>query len=210
MSFLKKVIYFFVPFLVWASPRDDLLVSMRKEMDRIAVTIPSTATTLMTNLQTAHAYKIAASSPDTLDELITTWKLPTDVTALLQQAAFATTENFQTFTFTASPSYTFFEEYLGASKFVDGIVTIAYMHVNATAKPIQQTRTISVRTCHKCWLVLTCCSSANAVIPRGVTAAEIEIMMTTLRATAFKRLESDFPTTTFLNYRVLLGLPEDM
>lgn len=206
---LRVLLGFFLAVSAYASPKDDLLVSMRNEMSRIAEPLPDHYDTYMNHITTNHSYALGSATPDELDALITSWKLPADVTALFQQSAFATTAEFQTFTFRAAPSYTDFQEYLGAAKFVDGIIVMSYMHVLAAATPITQKNKVSVRTCHRCWLVATCCSSATAYVPRGFTAPEIELMLKTLRASAFNRLVADFPTSFLLTYRTTLDLPEN-
>ena len=195
--------------LIYVTPQEDLLVSMHNQLQHISEPIPSKSNALLTHIITNHSYAIASSTSDTLDAFLIKWNLPEDITALFQQSAYATTEQFQTFAFNAAPSYVFFEEYIGAAKRVEDVIALAYMHVKVWATPIIQTNQVSVRTCHKCWLVLTCCSSASVTVPRGFTADEITTMMTALRATAYNKFVAAFPVSTFLLYRQQLNLPED-
>ena len=203
---LRILLYWLAyPLLVTSSVQDDLLVTMKNELNRIALPMPTTAPALMTGIQTDHSYAIGSASSEDLDRFISSWKLPEDVSALFQQSAYAFSEEFQSFTFRAEPSYLFFEEYLGAAKHVDNI-TLAYMHVKVNGTPIIQKNKVSTRTCHTCWIFAKCCSSATIYVPRGFTAPEIQTMMLTLRASAYQRLLKDFPSSTFLMYREILGI----
>lgn len=210
------IAYFFLLLYIYVngfsliySPKDDLLVTMQDELRHLAEPLPAETNTLISKFSTDHSYDIGSTTSEGLDPFLTTWKLGEDITALFQQAAFATTEQFESFTFNAAPSYVFFEEYLGAAKNVNGTIALAYMRASASATPITQTNTVSVRNCHTCWLVMKCCSSASVKVPRGFIASEIEIMRSSLRATVYQRFVHDFPTKTFKSYRSALLLPED-
>ena len=207
---LLSSIYFTNAFsLIYITPQEDLLVSMHNQLQHLSEPMPLKTNLLLTRIITNHSYAIASSTSDTLDTFLTKWNLPDDITALFQQSAYATTEQFQTFAFNAAPSYVFFEEYIGAAKRVDDVIALAYMHAKVWATPIIQTNQVSVRTCHKCWLIMTCCSSASVTVPRGFIADEIATMRMALRATAYNQFVSSFPVTTFLLYRQQLDLPDD-
>ena len=192
--------------LAVSTVKEDLLVSMRNEQSRVSVVMPPNTASLLSHMNTTHSYRMGAASAENLDAMIQSWKLPEDISAMFAQSAFALTEQFQTFTFNVAPSYSYYEQWIGATKNVDYVVTITYMHVVATATPITQKQLITTRSCHKCYLFFTCCSSASAWVSRGYVKTEIETMMTALRALAFDRLSADFPTTAFLNYRDVLEL----
>jgi len=210
LLFLLSGIYFTNAFsLLYVTPQEDLLVSMHNQLQHLSEPMPLKTDSLLTRIIANHSYAIASSTSDTLDAFLIKWNLPEDITALFQQSAYATTEQFQTFAFHAAPSYVFFEEYIGAAKRVEDVIALAYMHAKIWATPIIQTNQVSVRTCHTCWLIMTCCSSASVTVPRGFTADEIATMRTALRATAYNKFVAAFPVTTFLLYRQQLDLPED-
>lgn len=188
--------------LVYATIKDDLFVTMKRELGHSATVMPTN--NVLSDITSIHSYDLNTADSDTLVAAIAKWNLPEDVSTQLAMAAYATTEEFQSYTFYMNPVHTYYEQYITAAKNVNMTITIAYMHAVVKAKLIQQYNTVSVRTCHKCWLVLTCCSSATAQIPRGVTSDEIKTMFSILKSTAYQSLLIDFPTQVFLHYNEIL------
>jgi hypothetical protein len=190
----------FVSFLTftWASVKDDLLVAMKTELNHFDIPMPKN--TLVSDIVTNHSYSLRTASTDTLVPVLKAWNLPADIEVQMEMAAYATSEQFQTYSFTYSLQHTIYEQYILSAKNVNDTITLAYMHVGITSNLVQQYETVHVHTCHRCWLVAKCCSSSTSMIKRGLTASELETVMIILQATAYTTYVANFPTELFLYY----------
>lgn len=183
----------------WASIKDDLLVAMKTELTHFDTPMPKN--TLVSDIITNHSYSLRTATTDTLVPVLKAWELPTDIEVQMEMAAYATAEQFQTYSFTYSVQQTQYEQYILSAKNVNDTITLAYIHVRITSNLVQQYETIHVHTCHRCWLVAKCCSSSTAMIKRGLTASELETVMVILQATAYTTFVANFPTELFLYYQ---------
>ena len=190
--------------IAFASIQDDLLLAMKKELSHFETVMPTN--TLVTDITTNHSYSLRTTSSDHLLDTLTSWTLPKDVMVQMEMAAYATTEQFQSMSFVYMNHHTDYEQYIVSAKHVNDTITMAYIHAHITSSLVPLYTTVHVRSCHRCWLVAKCCSSATENIPRGLTSTELETVFTILQATAYETMEQEFPTHDFLHYHELLNL----
>jgi len=186
----------------------DLVVTMKAEAQKLSQAMPGDAA-IMTNIQSTEDHNIGRTTSDGLMTFLNTWNVPADVKTKFQMAAFADSVNFETFTFSTTQSTTHLDEYVGATKNVNGIIVLGYMHVAATGTPVPQHDTVKIHECHRCWLVARCCSDHYEYPVRGFTEPELEAMIDIIRATAYAKLVStlDSLPTMLVNYASILQLP---
>lgn len=185
------------------SVQDDLVRSMQTKLQQYNVPMPTN--TLLNNIVTTHSYSLRTTSPESLQGVLSAWQLPADVQLQMDMAAYATTEEFQSDSFSITgkqhPDQTSYEQYILSAKNVNQTITMAYIHATVHANIIPQYTTVHVHTCHRCWLLFHCCSDATEHIRRGLTPEELETVMNIVEATAYQTFERQFPTQIFLHYR---------
>lgn len=190
--------------IVFASVQDDLLLAMKKELSHFETVMPTN--TLVTDITTNHSYSLRTTSSENVLDTLTSWTLPKDVMVQMEMAVYATSEQFQSMSFTYMNHHTDYEQYIVSAKHVNDTITMAYIHAHITSSLVPQYTTVHVRSCHRCWLVAKCCSSVTEHIPRGLTSTELETVFTILQATAYETMEQEFPIHDFLHYHELLNL----
>ena len=182
----------------YMAPKDDLFVAMKTELSHFDTPMPKN--TLVTHINPVFSYNLGTASSETLVSTLRNWSLPQDVQVQMEMAAYATKEQFQTFSFTYSLKHTYYEQYIVSAKRVLDTITLAYIHVVITSDLIPQYTIIHVHECHRCWLVARCCSTATREIERGLVPDELETVFTILQATAYDTFINHFPTQIFLHY----------
>jgi len=109
-----------------ASVQDDLIHSMQTKLQQFDIVMPKN--TLLTNIVTNHSYSLRTTTSDTLQNVLSAWNLPKDVQMQMDMAAYATTEEFQTYSFSISgkqvPDYTSYEQYILSAKNVNQTITL--------------------------------------------------------------------------------------
>jgi hypothetical protein len=185
------------------SVQDDLVQSMQTKLQEFNLPMPTN--TLLTTFQTKHSYSLRTASSDSLQRVLSAWNLPSDVQLQMDMAAYATTEEFQTYSFSITgnnnPEQTSYEQYILSAKNVNQTITMAYLYANVQANIIPQYTIVHVHTCHRCWLFARCCSTATEQIKRGLTPSEVETIMTIVQVTAYHLFSTSFPTELFLHYQ---------
>jgi hypothetical protein len=182
----------------YTAPKDDLLVAMKTEVSHFNTPMPKN--TLVTDITPSFSYNLGTASSDTLVATLKNWSFPTDVQVQMEMAAYATNEQFQTFSFTTSLKHTYYEQYIVSAKRILETITLAYMHVVITSDLVPQYTMVHVHKCHRCWLVARCCSTVTRQIERGLVPDELETVFVILQATAYDTFVKHFPTDVFLHY----------
>jgi hypothetical protein len=178
--------------------KDDLLVAIKTEVSHFDTPMPKN--TLVTNIHPVFSYNLGTASSDTLVATLKNWSLPTDVQVQMEMAAYATNEQFQTFSFITSLKHTYYEHYIVSAKHVLDTITLAYIHVVITSDLVPQYTMVHVHECHRCWVVARCCSTVTRQIERGLVPDELETVFVILQATAYDTFVKHFPTDVFLHY----------
>jgi hypothetical protein len=190
--------------VAYASVQDDLLLAMRNELSHFDTVMPPN--TLVTDITTSHSYSLRTTSTENLLDTLNAWTLPKDVMVQMEMAAYATSEQFQSMSFVYMNHHTDYEQYSVSAKHVNDTITMAYIHAHITSSLVPRYTTVHVRSCHRCWVVARCCSSATEHIPRGLTPTELETVFAILQATAYETLVHAFPTHDFLHYHELVNV----
>ncbi len=198
MYLLSSLFAFASLVVAYNSPKDDLLVAMKKEVSHFDTPMPKN--TLVTHINPVFSYNVGTASSETIVETLRNWSFPQDVQVQMEMAAYATNEQFQTFSFTYSLKHTYYEQYIVSAKRVLDAITLAYMHVVITSDLVPQYTIVHVHECHKCWLVARCCSTTTRQIERGLVPEELETVFVILQATAYDTFIKNFPTDVFLHY----------
>ena len=131
--------------------QDDLVQSMQSKLQEFDLPMPTN--TLLTTIQTKHSYSLRTASSDSLQHVLSVWNLPSNVQLQMDMAAYATTEEFQTYSFSITgknnPEQTSYEQYILSAKNVNQTITMAYIHAIVQANIIPQYTIVHVHTCHR-------------------------------------------------------------
>jgi hypothetical protein len=79
----------------------------------------------------------------------------------------------------------------------DNNLGFTYILSQSSATVTQQTQTVSVRQCHKCWLFFHCCKNVNQVEPRGDTTDEVNRIEQQLKHVQYGWMNSQMNSQPF-------------
>ena len=88
------------------------------------------------------------------------------------------------------------DEWVGASHMIGNQVTIVWLHVWASGKPLQQYTHVKTKNCHSCYLFAKCCSDATTDVPRGFTQEELTTILFQMRRSGYAQVQASLRSMT--------------
>jgi len=119
--------------------------------------------------------------------------IPVDVRIMFEMASYAGEDQWKIFSINFAPSKGIVEEWVGATKIVNGMISLLYIHVKSVGTPVQQYTPVHIHACHRCWFH-TSCSDSTTNVPRGFEADELVSMVISLRRAGFFALQNIIST----------------
>ena len=165
---LHKQLLIFIVLSVFSYVISDntLLDSVKQEIEKLAMKMPDKAYDYIKNVQASTNLVIDSVTRKDLGLLETKYKLPKNVTEILESLAMLKKTAVQSFSFFIGSNSAFLKEYVGAGYYSDGLVKFAYMHIRVYGRLVPKYREVEYESCST-FLFFKTCKTKTRNIQRG-------------------------------------------
>ena len=166
---------------------EQILSSLRNEIQKIAQTVPSNSASLITNIQSqAVSFSDSFDVSQMIEILQEKHKLAPDFVNSFKNILFSDSVTFQSFSASITHQTGLVTEFIGCGRKVGNTAEIAYIQIVSSGTTVVQYSQYKTRSCHRVLFWKKCHDEWHNV-PRGFTTQEIETIFSALRAYAYQK-----------------------